>query len=201
MKTKIFSIFHGKNLWMASMIPLDDNGALIFFPWKCLWKTFNFVYFFHEIPGPFLDNFAWNSSVFHRGWGYRQKMERPIIKGGSFIIVKLGQCHWPYYQPFSFKIVKQEDNVLGSVRASVCLMAEQFDLHHLEMQDKTDTRQTRDSDNGKRQAGSSFEEAHFEAQLCVITWVPMFIKFMQSVNSLSGLVQRTCAEPVSTNYF
>ncbi len=57
--------------------PMDDTSAQIFFPWKCLWKTLNFVYFFHGIPGPFLNNFAWNSSVFHRGKRYGQKMEWP----------------------------------------------------------------------------------------------------------------------------
>ncbi len=38
-----------------------------FFPWKCLWKILNFVYFVHGILGSFSDNFAQNSSVFHRG--------------------------------------------------------------------------------------------------------------------------------------
>ncbi len=73
--------FPWKNRWMASGMllfsgnpgePMDDTGALIFFPWKCLWKTLNFEYFFHVNSDPFSDNFAWNSSVFHRG-GVRTK--------------------------------------------------------------------------------------------------------------------------------
>ena len=56
---------------------MDDNGALFFFPWKYLWKTFNFAYFFHGILGPFSDNLTWNSSVFHRG-GTDKKWNGPI---------------------------------------------------------------------------------------------------------------------------
>ena len=78
--------FPWKSLWMALVIlfssgnpakSMNDTSAQILFPWKCLWKTLKFVYFFHGIPGPFFDNFAWNSSVFHRG-GNGQIMEWPI---------------------------------------------------------------------------------------------------------------------------
>ncbi len=56
-----------------------------FFPWKCLPKTLDFVYFLHGTPRPFSNNLAWNSSVFHRGYG--QKMEWPNAQS----------CHKIYY--------------------------------------------------------------------------------------------------------
>ncbi len=58
-------------------LPMDDVPAESKNPWKCLWKTLNFEYFFHGIPGPFSENFAWNSSVFHRG-GTDKKWNGPL---------------------------------------------------------------------------------------------------------------------------
>ena len=46
---------------------MDDTDDNYIFPWKCLWKTLNFRYFFCGILQPFSRNSGWDSSVFHSG--------------------------------------------------------------------------------------------------------------------------------------